>query len=232
VTRIKICGLTREEDALFAAQAGADFLGMVFVPASPRCIDADRAKRIVHYVRGWMKQEHERRLVDARCAPFEPREIRFVGVFANQPAVEIERIVKHAGLDVVQLHGDESADDVAATKVPVIKAFRVGAELNEPVGYGVANWYLFDSAKESGQGGTGKRFDWNLLKALSEEKPFFLAGGLRPENVAEAIRSVRPFAVDVASGVESAAGIKDHEKVRAFIDNVRAEVKGQRSKQA
>jgi phosphoribosylanthranilate isomerase len=228
VTRIKICGLTREEDALVAAQAGADFLGFVFVPASPRCLDAERAKRIVHYVRGWMKQEHDRRLVDARCAPFEPREIRFVGVFANQPAEEIDRIVKHAGLDVVQLHGDESADDVAAMRVPVIKAFRVGSELSEPVGYGLAQWYLFDSASESGQGGTGRKFDWSLLKALAEDKPFFLAGGLRPENVAEAVRTVRPFAVDVASGVESAPGIKDHERVRAFIENVRREARGER----
>jgi phosphoribosylanthranilate isomerase len=229
VTRVKICGLTREEDALAAAQAGADFLGFVFVPASPRCIDADCAKRIVHYVRGWMKQEHERRLVDARCAPFEPREIRFVGVFANQPVEEIDRIVRHAGLDVVQLHGDESAEEVAAMRVPVIKAFRVGDELSEPVGYGAARWYLFDAAHGARLGGTGTTFDWSLVRDLSEEKPFFLAGGLTPDNVGEAIRTVRPFGVDVASGVESAPGIKEQEKVRAFINRVRSEVKGQRS---
>jgi len=227
MTRIKICGLTREEDALAAAQAGADFLGFVFVPASPRCLDAERAKRIVNYVRGWMKQEHDRRQVDARCAPFEPREIRFVGVFANQKTADIDAIVSHAGLDVVQLHGDESPEMVAAMSVPVIKAFRVGTELFEPVGYGLAQWYLFDSSNESGQGGTGRKFDWNLLEALAEEKPFFLAGGLRPENVAEAIRTVRPFAVDVASGVESAPGIKDHEKIRAFVQNVRREAIGE-----
>ncbi|MFA6956012.1 MAG: phosphoribosylanthranilate isomerase [Thermoanaerobaculia bacterium] len=221
MTRIKICGLTREEDALAAAQAGADFLGFVFVPASLRCVDAERAKRIIHYVRGWMKQEHERRLVDARCAPFEPREIRFVGVFANQPAEEIDRIVKLAGLDVVQLHGDESADEVTAIRVPVIKAFRVGAELSEPVGYGAARWYLFDAANATGLGGTGTSFDWRLVRDLSEDKPFFLAGGLTPENVADAIRTARPFAVDVASGVESAPGIKDEAKIRAFADIVR-----------
>lgn len=226
MTRVKICGLTLEDDALAAARMGADFLGFIFVPASKRCLDADRAKRIVHYVRGWMKQEHDRRQVDARCAPFEPREIRFVGVFANQPREEIETIARHAGLDVIQLHGEESPDEVAAMRLPVIKAFRVGSELSEPVGYGAARWYLFDSADESGQGGTGKRFDWNLLKELAEDKPFFLAGGLTPGNVAEAIRTVHPFAVDVASGVEFAPGIKDHEKIRAFIDNVRSEVKG------
>lgn len=223
MTRIKICGLTREEDALAAARMGADFLGFVFVPASKRCIDADRAKRIVHYVRGWMKQEHDRRLLDARCAPFVPREIRFVGVFANQPRELVDEVTRHAGLDVVQLHGDETPEDVAAMKLPVIKAFRVGTEIFEPVGYGLARWYLFDASGESGQGGTGKRFDWNLLKALSEEKPFFLAGGLTPETVADAVRTVRPFAVDVATGVESAPGIKDETKMRAFIDNVRAE---------
>lgn len=221
MTRIKICGLTREEDALAAARMGADFLGFVFAPSSPRRIDAERAKRIVHYVRGWMKQEHDRRQVDARCAPFEPRELRFVGVFANQPIEEIDSIVTHAGLDIVQLHGDESAEEVAAMRLPVIKAFRVGVELSEPVGYGLAHWYLFDAASAAGLGGTGTRFDWNLVKGLFEDKPFFLAGGLTPENVGEAIRTVHPFAVDVASGVESAPGIKDEAKIRAFVDNVR-----------
>jgi phosphoribosylanthranilate isomerase len=212
MTRIKICGLTREEDALAAARMGADFLGFVFVPSSPRRIDAERAKRIVHYVRGWMKQEHDRRLVDARCAPFEPREIRFVGVFANQTREEIEAVAKHAALDVVQLHGDESAEQVAALRLPVIKAFRVGSELTEPVGYGVAHWYLFDAKSDAALGGTGARFDWKL---------FFVAGGLTPANVAEAIAIALPFGVDVSSGVESAPGIKDHEKIRAFIDSVR-----------
>ncbi len=223
--RIKICGLTRENDALVAAQMGADFLGFVFVPSSPRCIDADRARRISHYVRGWMKQEHDRRQLDARCAPFEPREIRFVGVFANQDRAEIESVARHAGLDAIQLHGDESPEEVASMRLPVIKAFRVGSELNEPVGYGVAYWYLFDAASAAGLGGTGTRFDWSLVRDLSEDKQFFLAGGLTPENVAEAIRVVHPFGVDVSSGVESALGIKDHEKVRRFIEEVRREAK-------
>lgn len=224
--RIKICGLTRENDALVAAQMGADFLGFVFVPSSPRCVDADRAKRIVHYVRGWMKQEHDRRQLDARCAPFEPREIRFVGVFANQDRAEITAVARHAGLDVVQLHGDESPEEVASVRMPVIKAFRVGEELTEPVGYGAAHWYLFDAASSSRFGGTGTRFDWSLVRDLSEEKPFFLAGGLNPENVAEAVRVVHPFGVDVSSGVESAPGIKDHEKIRRFIEEVRREARG------
>ncbi|MBI2213638.1 MAG: phosphoribosylanthranilate isomerase [Acidobacteria bacterium] len=224
MTRVKICGLTREEDALAAALMGADFLGFVFVPSSRRCIDADRAKRIVHYVRGWMKQEHDRRLADARCAPFDPREIRFVGVFANQPRDLVDAVTKYAGLDVIQLHGDESPDEVAAMRLPVIKAFRVGDELSRPVGYGMAHWYLFDAASANGLGGTGTRFDWRLVREISEDKPLFLAGGLTPENVGEAVATVRPFAVDVASGVESEPGIKDHEKIRAFIDNVRSEV--------
>lgn len=227
--RIKICGLTRENDALVAAQMGADFLGFVFVPSSPRCVDAERARRIVHYVRGWMKQEHDRRQLDARCAPFEPREIRFVGVFANQERAEIESVVRCAGLDVAQLHGDESPELVASMTLPVIKAFRVGDELTEPVGFGAAHWYLFDAASRSALGGTGTRFDWRLVRDLGEEKPFFLAGGLSPENVGEAVRVVHPFGVDVSSGVESASGIKDHEKIRRFIEEVRSEVKGQRS---
>ncbi|MGK2858542.1 MAG: phosphoribosylanthranilate isomerase [Thermoanaerobaculia bacterium] len=225
-TRIKICGLTSENDALVAAQMGADFLGFVFVPSSPRCIDPDRARRIVHYVRGWMKQEHDRRQVDARCAPFEPREIRFVGVFANQDRAEIETVARHAGLDVVQLHGDESPDEVASIRLPVIKAFRVGEELTEPVGYGAAQWYLFDAASAAGLGGTGTRFDWSLVRDLSEEKRFFLAGGLTPENVGEAIRVVQPFGVDVSSGVEAAPGIKDHQRIRRFIEEVRREAEG------
>lgn len=220
MTRIKICGLTREEDALAAARMGADFLGFVFVPTSKRCIDAERAKRIAHYVRGWLKQEHDRRLVDARCAPFVPRELRFVGVFANQTAAFVEETARHAGLHVVQLHGDESPEYVSTMRLPVIKAFRVGAELDEPVGYGMAHWYLFDAADAGGFGGTGLRFDWTLVRQLREEKPFFLAGGLTPENVREAIATARPFAVDVSSGVESEPGIKDHEKIRAFIDGV------------
>ncbi len=226
-TRIKICGLTRENDALVAAQMGADFLGFVFVPSSPRCIDANRARRIVHYVRGWMKQEHDRRQLDARCAPFEPREIRFVGVFANQDRAEIESISRLAGLDAIQLHGDESPDDVASIGLPVIKVFRIGDEMSEPVGYGVARWFLFDAASASGLGGTGTQFDWNLVRDLSDDKPFFLAGGLTPENVGEAIRIVHPFGVDVSSGVESAPGIKDHDKVRRFIGEVRREARGE-----
>jgi len=136
-----------------------------------------------------------------------------VGVFRDQAPDEIRRVAKIAHLDFVQLHGSESEDDVREIALPVIKAFRVGDAL--PVVKTSAEWVMFDSG-----GGTGRTFDWSLLKAY-REKRFFLAGGITPDNVAAAINAVHPDAIDVASGVESAPGIKDHEKVRTLIERVR-----------
>jgi phosphoribosylanthranilate isomerase len=194
--KIKICGLTRIEDAVFAAEAGADFLGMIFVRESPRCIDVEQASEIVNAVRGKAK---------------------VVGVFRDAPAENVREIAEQAGLDFVQLHGGESDDDIVAIGVPAIKSLNiVDGTLPDTVSHPHAEWMLFDSG-----GGTGRRFDWSLLTSYERTKPFLLAGGITPENVAAAISFVRPDAIDVASGVESSPGIKDHWKIARLIERVR-----------
>jgi phosphoribosylanthranilate isomerase len=188
MTKIKICGITRREDARFCAELGADFLGMVFVRESPRYVTPGRVL--------WASD----------------LSVKKVGVFRNESAETMNAIADEVGLDYIQLHGDEP-DDLVLNR-PVIRALRVTDRL--PATNANAEWLLFDSG-----GGTGKTFDWSLLEAHPRTKPFFLAGGITPENVAEAIRRVRPDAIDVSSGVESAPGIKDHHKLRALFGQVK-----------
>jgi len=190
--KVKICGLMRAEDAVFAAEQGADFLGMIFVHESPRCIDVERAAEIAEAVAGRAKM---------------------VGVFRNAPTENVREIAERVGLDFVQLHGGESDDDIVDVGVPVIKTIVLPAGTRFPH----AEWLLFDS----GAGGTGKRFDWSLLSGYDRAKPFLLAGGINPDNVAAAISAVRPDAIDLASGVESAPGIKDHGKIEKLFERVR-----------
>jgi phosphoribosylanthranilate isomerase len=190
--KVKICGLMRAEDAVFAAEQGADFLGMIFVPESPRCIDVERASEIAEAVAGRAK---------------------LVGVFRNAPIENVREIARRVPLDYVQLHGGESDDDIVNLGVRVIKTIVMPAGTHFPH----AEWLLFDS----GTGGTGRRFDWSLLTSYDRGKPFLLAGGITPDNVADAIRVVRPDAIDLASGVESAPGIKDHGKIAKLIERVR-----------
>ena len=190
--KIKICGLTRVEDAIFAADRGADFLGMIFVAASPRCIDVERAGEIANAVRGRAK---------------------LVGVFRDAPTENVREITEQVGLDFVQLHGSESDDDIVAIGVPAIKAVNVDGPFPT---FPHAEWMLFDSG-----GGTGRVFDWSLLSSYDRTKPFLLAGGITPDNVAAAISFIRPDAIDVASGVESSPGIKDHAKIEQLIERVR-----------
>ena len=198
--KVKICGLTRVEDAVFAADCGADFLGMIFVRDSPRCIDVERATEIADAVRGRAK---------------------LVGVFRDAPTENVREMAGQIGLDFVQLHGSESDDDIVAIGVPAIKAINlcgpdilVGPDRN--VWPTHAEWLLFDSG-----GGTGRRFDWSLLASYDRSKPFLLAGGITPDNVAAAISFVRPDGIDLASGVESAPGIKDHAKIEKLFERVR-----------
>jgi phosphoribosylanthranilate isomerase len=146
--------------------------------------------------------------LDSRDSPL------FVGVFRDQSIDEVRRIAELAQIDVVQLHGAEDDDYVRALGLPVVKAFRVGETLPETTSS--ASWIMFDTG-----GGTGRPFDWSLLATYPRAKPFFLAGGLTPDNVADAIRETRPDAVDVSSGVESAPGIKDPRKLRDFFERVR-----------
>ncbi len=203
MTKIKICGITREDDALFCAECGADFLGFIFVPASPRYIEPERAGAIAARLR---KRGHPP---------------KFVGVFQDASTDYIRAISDVAGLDLVQLHGGESDDDISALGIPAIKTLHVGETLPDTQLAPTAAWLLFDTYDERRSGGTGKRFEWSLLATYERSKPFFLSGGLNPDNVVAAISLVRPDAIDVASGVEASPGVKDHAKVARLFERVR-----------
>ena len=203
MTKIKICGITREEDALRAAELGADFLGFIFVPDSKRYIAAEDAAAIAERVRKL------------------PQAPKLVGVFVDESVETIRNTARHVGLDFVQLHGTETDDDIQALELPAIKAYRVGDALPDTTSCPTAEWLLFDTYEERRIGGTGRRFDWSLLAMYPRTKPFLLAGGLDPENVAAAVSLVRPDAIDVASGVEREPGVKDHEKLERLFERVR-----------
>ncbi len=200
MVRVKICGITSIGDAECAVGAGADAIGLNFYRGSPRCVAPATARAIAE------------RLPAAICR---------VGVFANMERSEIEAIVETAGLSAVQLHGEEPPELCAGWRVPVIKAFRVRARRDiERISEYCVDFVLLDAYQEDALGGTGVRFDWSLLDSVDRRR-LILAGGLTPENVSEAVRRIRPFAVDVASGVERAPGIKDPEKVRRFVANAK-----------
>ncbi|HEV8660374.1 MAG TPA: phosphoribosylanthranilate isomerase [Thermoanaerobaculia bacterium] len=203
MTKIKICGLTRAEDALLCAEKGADFLGFIFVPSTPRFVEPEKAATI--------------------AAPIRERETRprLVGVFRDASAEYMREIASLVGLDMVQLHGSESDDDIRAIGLPAIKTFRVSDALPDTSGHTAAEWFLFDTFDERRTGGTGRRFDWSLMATYPRNKPFFLAGGLAPDNIAAAISLVRPDAIDIASGVEAEPGVKDHAKVESLFQRVR-----------
>jgi len=194
--RVKICGITRVEDALAALRLGADALGFNFWPASRRYLPPSAARAIL-----------------ARLPPFATT----VGVFVNQPEEEIRAITAASGVQVLQLHGDEPPALCARLPWPVVKAIPVDQvrALSGLLSYEVSA-FLLDTPSR-GFGGSGVPFDWSLAEGVSEVAPVILAGGLDPDNVAEAIRAVRPYAVDVASGVESSPGVKDVAKMARFI---------------
>lgn len=196
--RVKICGITRVEDALAAAAAGADAIGLVFYAKSPRAVDIEQARAIL-----------------AALPPF----VTSVGLFVDAERSELERILASVPLDLLQFHGDESVQQCEAFGRPYIKALRVkaGDDIAAQVArYPSAQGILLDAYVEGVPGGTGEAFDWSLIpQTLS--KLLILAGGLRPDNVAEAVSRVRPYAVDVSGGVEASKGVKDVEKVGAFI---------------
>ncbi|OHB29395.1 MAG: N-(5'-phosphoribosyl)anthranilate isomerase [Desulfuromonadaceae bacterium GWC2_58_13] len=200
--RIKICGITCIEDALHAAACGADALGLVFYAKSPRAVSPDRARRIV-----------------AALPPL----VTTVGLFVNESPENIRQIVETCGLDVIQLHGDEGPEQCLYPPRRVLKALRVQGEqsLVGLDGYQVSA-LLLDAWRPDSYGGTGHVCDWQLAARVAAERRVILAGGLTPENVSEAIGQVHPYGVDVSSGVESAPGRKDPERVEAFIRNARA----------
>ncbi|HET8733919.1 MAG TPA: phosphoribosylanthranilate isomerase [Anaeromyxobacteraceae bacterium] len=198
--RAKVCGITRLEDALAAARLGADALGFNFWPGSKRFVTPAAAREII------------RRL---------PPLVTPVGVFVNQPEDELRAVAAETGIQVLQLHGDEPPELCARLPLPVWKAVavdRLGA-LSRLLSYEVQAFVLDTPSR--GFGGSGRPFDWSLAEGVSEATPIVLAGGLTPENVADAIRAVRPWAVDVASGVESSPGVKDADRMARFLAAVR-----------
>jgi len=200
-TRVKICGITRASDVQAAAEAGADALGLVFYPPSPRFLALEQA-----------------RVLRRAVPPF----VSAIALFVNPSADAVERVLERVRPDVLQFHGEETPEFCARFGVPYIKACRVrpGFDLLEywrPFS-GASGW-LADAYVE-GYGGAGASFDWKLVPAQLD-RPLIVSGGLRRDNVRQAIRALRPWAVDVSSGVESAKGIKDAARIAAFIEEVR-----------
>ena len=203
VVRNKICGITRVDDALTAAKAGADAIGLVFYAKSPRAVDVRQAREIV-----------------AALPPF----VTTVGLFVNASRCEINEILDAVPLDMLQFHGDETPAQCEGFHRPWFKALRVGngEDIEAQVArYANASGILLDTFVAGVPGGTGERFDWSLVPAALA-KPLILAGGLTAENVQQAIAQVRPYAVDVSGGVEASKGVKDASKVMAFVGRVRS----------
>ncbi|MDP2144016.1 MAG: phosphoribosylanthranilate isomerase [Gallionella sp.] len=201
MTRVKICGITRAEDAQAVAASGADAIGFVFYAKSPRHVNAEQAARLV-----------------AALPPF----VTTVGLFVDADAAFVHEVLAAVPLDVLQFHGDESPEYCAQFGRPYLKAIRVkaGVDLLQCAArYSAAQALLLDAHVEGIPGGTGTAFDWTLIPGQLP-LPVILSGGLDAENVAEGIRQVRPYAVDVSSGVEAAKGIKDAAKIAAFMQEV------------
>ncbi len=202
MTRVKMCGFTRADDAREAAAAGADAIGMVFWSGSPRCVTVDQASAIV-----------------ASLPPF----VTTVGVFVNESVDTMMGICRELGLGAVQLHGDEPPATWSGWPCPVLKSVAVGPGFDPSVWRawprGVVP--LLDAADVIRRGGTGRTVDWSLAAAAARLRPLVLAGGLTPETVGAAIAAVCPAAVDVSSGIEVAPGVKDGDRMRAFVLAVR-----------
>jgi phosphoribosylanthranilate isomerase len=200
-TRVKICGITSAADALAAVHKGCDAVGLVFYRPSPRYVSIEQARKIV-----------------AVLPPF----VSVVGLFVDAPEHEIREALSQVRLDLLQFHGEESAEACGSYGMPYIKAVRVREDTNllqYAAIYAEARALLLDTYKEGTAGGTGEVFDWGLIPG-ELTVPIILAGGLNPGNVAEAIRRVRPYAVDVSGGVEKSRGIKDADKIAAFMQGV------------
>ena len=195
MTRVKICGITSLEDAMAAVRSGADALGFIFAE-SPRRVQPDQVKEIISQL---------------------PPLVQTIGVFVETPVEKMEMMRISIGLDLLQHHGEEKPEIIARLGRRVIKVLRVGDKTmpNEEA-YPTAT-LLLDTYVPNTFGGTGKRFDWHLAKPIARRRPIILAGGLTPENVKNAIKTVRPYAVDVSSGVESEPGRKDHGRMEEFI---------------
>ena len=192
---IKICGITRLEDAEAAVAAGASAIGFVFWPSSPRFVDPYTARQIA-----------------LRLPPF----VTPVGVFVNQPLQYVKAVASLVRLGAVQLHGDETPQDAAALSIPVIKAVSASAAATDA--WPASTVLLLDAYDPVTRGGTGRTIDWTAAAVIAAQRKILLAGGLTPDNVAAAVARVRPFGIDVSSGVERAPGIKDHQRLRALFE--------------
>jgi phosphoribosylanthranilate isomerase len=201
---VKICGITNATDARRAVEAGADFLGFNFYPKSPRYIEPAKARQIAHRL---------------------PAKVSVVGVFVNESEKTMLEIARTVGLDFLQLHGDESPEMVSRLKrtLPVIKAIRVQKSFRHAnlARFENSDALLLDGFNAGQRGGTGKTFAWDIARRANRYGKIFLAGGLKPENVTDAIRMARPYAVDVCSGVEVSSGKKDPARLKALMRAVR-----------
>lgn len=205
-TKVKVCGITTLEDARFTAGALADYLGFIFYPDSPRYVDPAKAGAIINWIEGPGK----------------------VGVFVNQPLDDVNSISRQTGLDLVQLHGNESPDYCSLVEKPVIKAFHIDDKTTsddlkqsiEPYTDQI-EFILFDTKSDAVWGGTGETFDWDILRDIASDKPFFLSGGLNAENVTDAIAAVNPHTIDLSSSLEESPGLKDFDKIELFFDKMR-----------
>lgn len=200
-TRIKFCGMTRLEDVRLAVELGVDAIGLVFVPGTPRAIDAKQAARLV-----------------AAVPPF----VATVGLFLDADPATIDAVLAEVPLDLIQFHGSESPEACARHRRPWIKALAMGGPIDldfQMSRYAGARGLLLDAHRAGERGGRGEVFDWSLIPPAIVRR-IVLAGGLGPHNVADAVRAVRPWAVDVSSGIESAPGIKDPARMEAFVREV------------
>ncbi len=202
MTKIKICGIKTFNDALAAMHAGADLIGFNFYPKSPRYIDVGTCRDIMSVMRRY-------------------GHVLYVGVFVNASIEEIRATLDTCGLSLAQLHGDETPEMLNVLDGRAFKAFRGAPENINGFGKKDAPALLVDAAVKGSYGGTGVTTDWSAASELASKYPLLLAGGLNPENVAEAVRQVNPWGVDVASGVESEPGVKDAAKISAFVKAVR-----------
>jgi phosphoribosylanthranilate isomerase len=202
VTEVKVCGLTREEDVQAACSLGASYVGFNFSDLSPRRVTPEKARRL---------------------AAFVPRGVRRVGVFVGESYPAIREAIAAASLDLVQLHRPLSEEDLERVPRPVLAVAHAGRDGEIPPGAVLDRCagILFDTSVAAVPGGTGIPFDWTLLEGRRWPVPFFVSGGLRPENVGESIRRTRPDVVDVASGIESAPGVKDPGRMFLFFEAVR-----------
>ena len=200
--KVKVCGMTSLKDTLVAVEEGADAVGFIFYKKSPRSVTMKTVREIV-----------------LELPPF----VDTVGVFVDETAEQINKIADYCNLDIIQLHGDESPTFCKKIRRKVIKAFRIkDMQSVKKLSSFQVSGFLLDTFSENLHGGTGKVFDWNLALPAKKFGPVIMAGGLTPNNVQQAVRQIRPYGVDVCSGVESEPGIKDHKKVRAFLNNAKA----------